>query len=69
LLETVAGEGIGVLLVEHDMEFVMGVCRRIHVLDFGRILAAGTAGEVQRSAAVQQAYLGSSHKASRKARQ
>jgi len=68
LLETVAGEGIGVLLVEHDMEFVMGVCRRIHVLDFGRILAVGTAGQIQRSAAVQQAYLGSSHKASGKAR-
>ncbi len=68
LLEDVASEGIGVLLVEHDMEFVMRVCRRIHVLDFGRILAVGTAREIQRSAAVQEAYLGSSHKSAGKAR-
>jgi branched-chain amino acid transport system ATP-binding protein len=60
LLEDVAGEGLGVLLVEHDVEFVMRVCRVIHVLDFGRILAVGTAKEIQRSAAVQQAYLGAS---------
>ncbi len=58
LLEQVAGDGLGVLLVEHDVEFVMRVCRIIHVLDFGRILAVGTAKEVQRSAAVQEAYLG-----------
>jgi branched-chain amino acid transport system ATP-binding protein len=50
------------------VEFVMGVCRRIHVLDFGRILAVGTAAEIQRSAAVQEAYLGSSRETSRKAR-
>jgi branched-chain amino acid transport system ATP-binding protein len=63
LLEDVAAEGLGVLLVEHDVEFVMRVCRVIHVLDFGRILAVGTAKEIQRSAAVQQAYLGASRKA------
>lgn len=65
LLESVAAEGIGVLLVEHDVEFVMRVCKLVHVLDFGRILAVGTAKEIQRSAAVQQAYLGSSRKARR----
>jgi branched-chain amino acid transport system ATP-binding protein len=59
LLRTLAGEGLGVLLVEHDVEFVMGVCRLIHVLDFGRILATGTPKEIRRSAAVQTAYLGS----------
>lgn len=69
LLEDVAREGLGVLLVEHDVEFVMRVCRRIHVLDFGRILAVGTAGEIQRSTAVQEAYLGSaSHRSAGKAR-
>jgi branched-chain amino acid transport system ATP-binding protein len=59
LLEDLAGEGLGVLLVEHDVPFVMGVCRLIHVLDFGNVLAVGTAAEIQRSTAVQQAYLGS----------
>jgi branched-chain amino acid transport system ATP-binding protein len=62
LLGGLAQQGLGVLLVEHDVEFVMGVCRRIHVLDFGRILAVGTAKEVQRSKAVQVAYLGGSRK-------
>ena len=65
LLEGLAREGLGVLLVEHDVEFVMRVCRVIHVLDFGRILAVGTAKEIQRSAAVQEAYLGASRKARR----
>lgn len=63
LLEGLAREGLGVLLVEHDVEFVMRVCKRIHVLDFGRILAVGTAKEIQRSTAVQVAYLGASRKA------
>jgi branched-chain amino acid transport system ATP-binding protein len=65
LLSSVAAEGLGVLLVEHDVEFVMRVCKLVHVLDFGRILAVGTAKEIQRSPAVQQAYLGSSRKARR----
>ncbi|HYZ92110.1 MAG TPA: ABC transporter ATP-binding protein [Actinomycetota bacterium] len=65
LLRALAREGLGVLLVEHDVEFVMGVCKRIHVLDFGRILAVGTAREIQRSAAVQEAYLGASRKSRR----
>lgn len=60
LLDTLAADGLAILLVEHDVEFVMGVCRRIHVLDFGRILAVGTAAQIQRSTAVQEAYLGSS---------
>ena len=38
LLRELAGTGLGVLLVEHDMAFVMGTCERIHVLDFGRII-------------------------------
>jgi branched-chain amino acid transport system ATP-binding protein len=62
LLEELAGEGLGILLVEHDVPFVMRVCKTIHVLDFGNILAVGTAAQIQRSAAVQRAYLGSSAK-------
>ena len=58
LLEAVAGRGLGVLLVEHDVELVMRVCTRIHVLDFGRILAVGTPKEIQRNHAVKKAYLG-----------
>ncbi len=61
LLELVADESeeLAVLLVEHDMSFVMGVCARIHVLDFGKIIAVGTPDEVQANPVVREAYLGS----------
>lgn len=59
LLTRLVREGdLGVLLVEHDMSFVMGVCDFIHVLDFGQIIAVGTPREIQQDAAVQAAYLG-----------
>src|SRR5262249_37424588 len=50
--------GLGVLLVEHDMRFVMGTCSYIHVLDFGRIIAGGPPDAIQANAAVRSAYLG-----------
>jgi branched-chain amino acid transport system ATP-binding protein len=58
LLVGLAGEGLGILLVEHDVELVMRVCSRIHVLDFGRIIASGSPEQVQQDRAVQEAYLG-----------
>jgi branched-chain amino acid transport system ATP-binding protein len=58
LLLELASEGIAILLVEHDVELVMRVCSRIHVLDFGLLIASGTPAEIQKNAAVQAAYLG-----------
>ena len=58
LLRKLVEEGLGVLLVEHDMSFVMGTCQFIHVLDFVTIIATGTPAEVQANAQVQAAYLG-----------
>jgi branched-chain amino acid transport system ATP-binding protein len=58
LLQRLAADGLAILLVEHDVELVMGVCARIHVLDFGQVIASGTPEEIQGDAAVQSAYLG-----------
>ena len=59
LLRQLAAEGVAVLLVEHDVQLVMSVCSVVHVLDFGSIIATGSASEIQRDEAVLAAYLGS----------
>ncbi|MFI5021204.1 MAG: ABC transporter ATP-binding protein [Alphaproteobacteria bacterium] len=58
LLRSVRGGGVTILLVEHDMNFVMGLCDRITVLNFGRKIAEGTPKEVRADGNVIEAYLG-----------
>lgn len=61
VLRQLKGEGMSILLVEHDMEFVMGLTDRIVVMEFGTKLIEGTPEAVQASPAVMAAYLGTEH--------
>jgi branched-chain amino acid transport system ATP-binding protein len=58
LLLDLAREGVGILMVEHDMDLVMTVCSTINVLDFGSIIAQGRPEEIRQNPHVQKAYLG-----------
>jgi branched-chain amino acid transport system ATP-binding protein len=63
VLMQLAAEGMGVLLVEHDMTLVMSICSRVDVLDNGSVIAHGDPAAVQADRAVQEAYLGGDTKA------
>ena len=58
VLVDLADRGMTILLVEHDMNLVMAISHRIHVLDFGQLIASGSPAEIRSDVRVQAAYLG-----------
>jgi ABC-type branched-subunit amino acid transport system ATPase component/branched-subunit amino acid ABC-type transport system permease component len=60
-LRSVRDTGVTILLIDHDMNLVLGLCDEIHVLDFGALIASGDPGEIRCNQRVAAAYLGATH--------